>query len=109
MTQMPPPTQPGPVQNMRPQRGVMILVFGILGLVICVIFGIGAWVMGNGDLQAMAEGRMDPTGEGLTKAGRICGMISVALTVVGIGIWVVIMVLAVGAGVAGAASGAGGP
>ena len=109
MTQMPPPTQPGPVQNLQPHRGVMILVFGILGLVICVIFGIVAWVMGGGDLRAMAEGRMDPTGEGLTKAGRICGMISVALTVVGIGIGVVIMVLAVGAGLAGAAATGAGP
>ncbi|MEE9130572.1 MAG: DUF4190 domain-containing protein [Phycisphaerales bacterium] len=108
MTQLPPPTQPGPIQHLQPHRGVMILVFGILGLVICVIFGIVAWVMGGGDLRAMAEGRMDPTGEGLTKAGRICGMISVALTIVGIGIWVLIMILAVGAGVAGAASGAAG-
>ncbi len=33
MTQMPPPTQPGPVQNMRPHRGVMILVFGIIGII----------------------------------------------------------------------------
>ncbi len=110
MTQMPPPTQPGPVQNVQPHRGVMILVFGILGLVICVIFGIVAWVMGGGDLRAMAEGRMDPTGEGLTKAGRICGMISVALTIVGIVIGILLMVLAaVGAGVAGAAGAAGGP
>ena len=110
MTQMPPPTQPGPVQHLQPHRGVMILVFGILGLVICVIFGIVAWVIGGGDLRAMAEGRMDPTGEGLTKAGRICGMISVALTIVGIVIGVLLMVLAaVGAGVAGAASAAGGP
>ncbi len=88
----------------------MILVFGILGLVICVIFGIVAWVMGGGDLRAMAEGRMDPTGEGLTKAGRICGMISVALTIVGIVIGILLMVVAaVGAGVAGAAGAAGGP
>ncbi len=109
MTQMPPPTQPGPIQNLRPHRGVMILVFGIIGLIFCVIFGIVAWVMGGGDLRAMAEGRMDPTGEGLTKAGRICGMISVALTIVGIVIWILVTVLLAGAGVAGAASGAGGP
>ena len=109
MTQMPPPTAPGPVQNLQPHRGVLILVFGILGFVICVIFGIVAWVMGNGDLRAMAEGRMDPTGEGLTKAGKICGMISVVLTIVGIAIWILVTVLLVGAGVAGAASGAGGP
>ena len=108
MTQMPPPTQPGPVQNLQPHRGVMILVFGILGLVICMIFGIVAWVMGSGDLRAMAEGRMDPTGEGLTKAGRICGMISVALTIVVFVIWILVTVLIVGAGVAGAASGAAG-
>ena len=59
----------------------MILVFGILGLVMCMIFGIVAWVMGKGDLREMAEGRMDPSGEGMTKAGKICGMISVFLTV----------------------------
>ena len=41
---------------MQPHRGTMILVFGILGLVICVIFGIVAWVMGNGDLKAMEHG-----------------------------------------------------
>lgn len=110
MTQMPPPTAPGPVQNLQPHRGVLILVFGILGLVICVIFGIVAWVMGGSDLRAMAEGRMDPTGEGLTKAGRICGMISVGLTIVGAVIGVLVMVLAaVGAGVAGAASSGAGP
>jgi hypothetical protein len=90
---------------MRPHRGVMILVFGILGLLVCVIFGIVAWVMGNGDLQEMAGGRMDPSGEGLTKAGKICGMISVILTLVGIVLWVIIMVLAAGAAAAGAAGG----
>lgn len=109
MTQMPPPTAPGPVQNLQPHRGVLILVFGILGIIICVIFGIVAWVMGSGDLQAMAEGRMDPTGEGLTKAGKICGMISVVLTILGIAIWILVTVLLVGAGVAGAAGGGAGP
>ena len=110
MTQMPPPTAPGPIQNLQPHRGVLILVFGILGLVMsCFIFGLVAWIMGNGDLRAMSEGRMDPTGEGLTKAGKICGMISVALSIIGIVIWILVMVLVVGAGVAGAASGGAGP
>ena len=109
MTQMPPPTAPGPIQNLQPHRGVMILVFGILGLVICMIFGIVAWVMGGSDLRAMAEGRMDPTGEGLTKAGKICGIISVILSILVIAIWILVTVVLVGAGVAGAASGAGGP
>ena len=64
---------------MKPHRGVLILVFGILGLVFCQFFGIAAFVMGNNDLQEMAIGRMDPTGRDLTKAGRICGMIATVI------------------------------
>ena len=112
MTQMPPPTQPGPVQNLRPHRGVMILVFGIIGLIFCVIFGIVAWIMGNGDLQAMREGRMDPTGEGLTKAGKICGIISVVLNIAFIAIYIVFFVIlaaAVAGGAVGGAAGGTGP
>lgn len=74
-------------QPVQPHRGVMILVFGILGLVCCFIFGIIAWVMGNADLQEMDAGRMDPTGRGLTQAGKILGIISVALAILGIVIW----------------------
>ncbi len=88
----------------------MILVFGILGIVICVIFGIVAWVMGNGDLAAMREGTMDAKGEGLTQAGKICGIVSVAMLVLGACtgiIMLVFMLIAGGAAVgAGAAAGA---
>lgn len=74
------PVQAEPIyQVQRPHRGVLILVLGILGLVCCFILGIIAWVMGNTDLQEMRAGRMDPSGEGLTQAGRICGIISVVL------------------------------
>lgn len=115
MTQMPPPTQPGPVQHLQPHRGGMILVFGILGIVFCVIFGIVAWVMGNGDLRAMREGRMDPTGQGMTNAGKICGIVSVVLNLIGIVISIVFFVFfvilagAVAAGAAGGAAGGAGP
>jgi hypothetical protein len=67
---------------MRPHRGVLVLVFGILGLVCCVIFGIIAWVMGSSDLREIDAGRMDPAGRGLTQAGKICGIISVVLLIV---------------------------
>jgi hypothetical protein len=70
--------------SLRAHRGVLILVFGILGLVICFPFGIAAWVMGNHDLRAMKEGQMDPTGEGLTQGGRIVGMIGTILAIVGL-------------------------
>lgn len=63
-------------------------------------FGIAAWIMGNGDLKKIAGGQMDPEGEGLTKAGKICGIISVILTIVVIAIYAIIIVLAVGAAAA---------
>ena len=47
-------------KTVKPHRGVLILVFGILGLVACQLFGIAAWVMGNADLEEMSVGRMDP-------------------------------------------------
>jgi len=70
-----------PVQ---PHRGTLILVLGILGLVCCFILGIIAWIMGNTDLREMDAGRMDPSGRGLTQAGKICGIISVVLGIVGL-------------------------
>ena len=105
MTQVP-PIHPGAA--VRPHRGVAILVLGILGLVMCVICGIIAWVMGNSDLREMDAGRMDSAGRGMTQAGRICGMIGVILNVVVIGIWLLFAVMGIGLAAAGAASGAGG-
>ncbi len=69
--------------RMRPHRGSVVLVLGILGLTLCVVFGIVAWVMGNKDLDAMRRGKMDPSGRGLTQAGRICGIISLVWTFFG--------------------------
>ncbi len=51
---------------MKPHRGVLILVFGILGFVLCQLFGIAAWVMGNNDLKEMDAGVMDSSGRDLT-------------------------------------------
>ncbi|MBN2506739.1 MAG: DUF4190 domain-containing protein [Verrucomicrobia bacterium] len=82
-----------------PHRGVLILVFGILGLVLCFPFGIAAWVMGNGDLGEMRAGRMDRAGEGMTQAGRICGMVSVALAAIGLVVGLLVFVVGLGSGV----------
>lgn len=79
---------------MKPHRGAAVLTLGILGIVVCFICGIIAWVMGNTDLVEMRAGRMDPSGEGMTQAGRICGMISVIFAVV----WVIIVVFVFGVG-----------
>lgn len=105
MTQMPPPSHP-----MQPHRGVMILVFAILSWLICVIFGIVAWVLANNDLRAMDQGLMDPTGEGLTRAGKIVAMINVILTIVGVVVSLIVLVImgVIAAGAAAASGGGGG-
>ena len=91
---------------LNPNRGTTILVLGILSLVVCMPCGIVAWVMANNDLREMQAGIMDPSGQGLTTAGKICGMVSVLLWLVGIGIFMLTMcgMFATAAGVAGAAA-----
>ena len=88
---------------MKPHRGTLILVLGILGLVVCGPLGIAAWIMGNTDLREIDAGTMDPEGRGTTQAGRICGMIACALMALGLVIGVIFFLLAV----VGAAAGAG--
>jgi len=82
-------------QTLRPHRGTLILVLGILGIVCCFICGIIAWVMGSNDLKEMSAGRMDASGQGLTQAGKICGMVSVILQIVGFIIWLLFMSLGI--------------
>lgn len=71
-------------QVLVPHRGVVILVLAVLGWVICFPFGIAAVVLARSDLREMAAGRMDPQGEGLTRAGMIIAMIQSVLLVVGV-------------------------
>ena len=75
---------------MKPHRGTLILVLGILSLVLCAPLGIFAWIMGGNDLNEMAAGTMDPSGRDTTKAGRICGIIGTVLlafsVLIGIGV-----------------------
>jgi len=87
-------------RRVEPHRGVMILVFGILGLMVCFIFGIVAWVMGKGDLEKMKRGEMDREGEAMTRVGYILGIVSTIIVLVAFVVWLLIVVLAVGAGAA---------
>lgn len=86
---------PPATKTLKAHRGGVVLALGILGLVVCFICGIIAWVMGNKDLQEMETGLMDPAGRGLTQAGRICGMVSVGLAVLGILIFLIVTVISV--------------
>jgi hypothetical protein len=96
-----PPAGPpygGPVY-LQPHRGGTILTFGILGLLCCGLLGIAAWVMGNSDLAAMREGRMDRSGEGITRAGQILGIITCVLMGLGILFYVAVIALGIGGAV----------
>ena len=61
----------------------LILTFGILSWFVCAIFGVLAWMWGNEDLRKMDAGRMDPEGRSLAQIGKILGMVSVILNLVG--------------------------
>lgn len=93
-----PPGAYAPPGGLKPHRGNAVLVLGILGLVVCVICGIIAWVMGNNDLKEMRAGVMDPSGYGLTNAGRICGMVGTILAGVVLVVYLVILMVLIGQG-----------
>ncbi|MBC8868000.1 MAG: DUF4190 domain-containing protein [Planctomycetes bacterium] len=83
---------------MKPHRGVLILVFGILGLTVCGIFGPVAWIMGNADMKEIRAGRMDPSGEQMTNIGRILGMVGSILILVSMCFAVLWVLLIAGTG-----------
>lgn len=90
--------RPSAGHYLQPHRGGLILGLGIASLIVCGPLGIAAWVMGNSDLAAMRRGEMDPTGEGNTQAGRICGMVASILMIVGCGCYAVAMLAAAAGG-----------
>ena len=65
----------------KPHRGNLILILGILSIVFCQFVGIPAWLMGSQDLKEMKAGLMDPSGEGMTQAGRVCGIVGCVIMI----------------------------
>jgi len=79
---------------MKPHRGTVILVLGILSLIVCgPLLGVPAWIMGRSDLKDMDTAHMDASGRDVTKVGMILGMISTALFALGCLVFVVLLVL----------------
>jgi len=71
-------------REVAPHRGGTILGLALFGI-FCfgIILGPMACAMASHDLREMAAGRMDSDGQGLTRAGQICGMIVTALSLLG--------------------------
>jgi flagellar basal body-associated protein FliL len=75
-------------------RGATILTLGILSVVLLgLIVGIPAWVMGNKDLRKIKAGTIDAKQRGLTVAGMILGIIGTFHVIAGI----LVVLLVVGA------------
>ena len=60
--------------DQKPEGGSTIFVLGLLGLLLCQILGIIAWVQGNTYMAKCRNMGVEP--EGIAVAGRILGMIS---------------------------------
>ncbi len=76
-------------RRMKPHRGSMILGLGVVSILFLgpgVFAGAVAYYFGTDDLNEMYSGRMDIKGEGMTKAGRVLGIISLALHVAGLAV-----------------------
>lgn len=94
-----------PNGTLTPHRGVLVLVLGIVSLVACQLLGVVPWVLANNDLKEMDAGRMDPDGRGLTQAGKILGIISIVVAVIGILLTIGMFVLGIDIAATGAAAG----
>ena len=81
------------ITHLEPHRGALILTFGILSIVCCFPFGIAAWIMGNNDMQQIEAGMMDPSGKGITNAGKICGIVGTIIGILTTGFWILISIL----------------
>lgn len=60
------------------------LVFGILGLICCPVFGIAAIVLGQQEVSRIDQGMSAIEGRGLAQAGYILGIVSLVVWVLGV-------------------------
>jgi hypothetical protein len=81
-------------------QATTVLVLGILSLVLCQVLGPFAWVMGNNELAGIDAGRRPPQNRGTAQAGRILGIISTVLMIIGFAFLFVVLFI----GLVGAAS-----
>lgn len=79
-------------------QAVVVFVLGILGVMLCQLLAPIAWIVGNGELRGIAEGRRPPQDRGLASAGRVLGIIGTVLLGLGLLFGLGFLVLA-GAGI----------
>jgi hypothetical protein len=75
-------------------KGTTVLVFGILSLVCCGLFGPFAWAQGNTALREIDSTPNVYGNRGTVNAGRICGIIGSVFLVIQIIYVIVVFVIA---------------
>jgi hypothetical protein len=78
-------------------QATTILVLGILGLVLCQVLSVFAWVMGNRVVQEIDASGGQLGGRGMANAGRICGIVGSIM--LGMSLVLLLLFLVVGLGV----------
>ncbi len=68
-----------PNEQLKPNRGDLILFFGLISLLCCWPLGIAAWIMGSSDLKGIRAGSVSSEGLGTLKAGRILGIVGTVI------------------------------
>ncbi len=82
--------------DQKPEGASTIFILGLLGLLLCQILGIIAWVQGNTYMQKCRNMGVEP--EGIAVAGRILGMISSILMIIS---FVLFILVALGGALSG--------
>lgn len=74
-------------------NGVLVLVFGVLGIATCLPLSIIAWLMGHSELQKMRLGLISYEEEGLVRVGKILGIIgTILMFIIAFFIFAIIMI-----------------
>jgi hypothetical protein len=78
----------------KPDRGVIVLVMGILSFVICGVFAIVAVIMGRSALNDINAGLANPNDKPLVQIGFWMGVVNLILHFLGIAFFVVFLAIA---------------
>jgi hypothetical protein len=74
----PPEPEGSPNENDPPDRARWVLALGVVSLIVGPL-GLFAWMAGNSCLNAIADGRLDPTCESNARAGRLLGLVAICM------------------------------
>lgn len=64
-------------------QATTVLVLGIVGIIFSIVGPI-AWIMANGELRAIREGRRDPANASTANTGKVLGIIGTVLLILGV-------------------------